>query len=79
MNIKAVAISSFARFILGGNVFSRLLSVVTRQQDKVLSGAEKRHAALEDIKTIGLELAEWAVNLGIELAVAWLKSKSDTK
>jgi hypothetical protein len=76
VNIKAAAISSFAKFILGGDIFKRVLGIVTRQQDKQLSGTEKRYAAIQDIKIIGLELAGWAVNLAIELAVAYLKSVS---
>jgi hypothetical protein len=79
VNIKAAAISSFAKFIFGGDIFKRVLGIVVRQQDKKLSGPEKRYAAIEDIKTIGLEIAGWAVNLAIELAVAYLKSEVEKK
>ena len=59
--------------MLGGDVFDRIKAVVTRQDDKTLTGAEKRHAALEEIQTIGLELATWAVNFGVEICVLYLK------
>lgn len=76
MKIKSTAISSFAKFILGGTTFTRLIGIAKRQQDSNLSGAEKREAALADIEMIGLDIGGWAINLGIELAVAWLKSQA---
>ena len=77
MSVKSVAISSFGKFILGGKVFSRLLGIVTRHDDKDLTGDEKRSLALADIKLIGLDIGRWAINLGIELAVAWIRSRSE--
>jgi hypothetical protein len=76
MNIKTAAISSFARFIMGGDVFSRLINIIKRQQDKSITGHEKRQAAFEEVKIIGIEITDWAINLGIELAVAWVRSQS---
>jgi hypothetical protein len=76
MNIKSVAIASFAKFIIGGDVFSRLLGIIKRQQNNSLTGPEKRHAAFEEVKIIGLEMADWAINLGIELAVAWVRQQN---
>ena len=76
MNIKSVAIASFASFIFGGSIFNRLLGIIKRQQSTVLTGPEKRAAAFEEVKVIGLEIADWAINLGIELAVAWMRAQS---
>jgi hypothetical protein len=75
MKVKSYVISSFASFILGGDIFDRVRATVARQEEKLLSGPEKRHAAVEELKVIGLELADWAVNLAIELAVACLRSQ----
>lgn len=75
MKVKAVAIESFAHLLLGSDIFPRVLRVVTRQADNDLTGEQKRAAAIEDFKTVGLELATWATNLAIELAVAWLKTQ----
>jgi|GEM_PF-1343179 len=74
MKVKAVAINSFAQFMLGSDTFKKILHIVTVLNARNLSGEEKRRAALEEIKTIAGDLAAWAVNLGIELAVAYLKS-----
>jgi len=76
MQVAPLAISSFAKFILGGNVFKHLLSIVTFQQTNghAVTGAEKKAYAIEQFKEIGLEITTWMLNLGIELSVAYLKA-----
>lgn len=76
MSLKTTVIGSFAKFLLGGDTFERIKAVVLRQAEKNIPGEDKRESALKEIKLIGLGIATWAVNLSIELAVAWLKSKS---
>lgn len=79
MALKATIISSFAKFLLGSDTFDRVKAVVLRQEDKDLSGAQKREAAFAEIKLIGMGIATWAVNLAIELAVSWLRTQADKK
>lgn len=79
MNIKGTVISSFANFLLGRDIFSRLRGTVERQADTELTGPQKRAAVFEELKTIGLELENWAINLGIELAVAWMMTQASKK
>lgn len=74
MNIKATIISNFAKFLIGGDIFERIKGIVLRQDDKQLSGVEKRHAALEEIKIIGLSISTFFINLAIELAVTYLRT-----
>ena len=76
MALKATIISSFAKFLLGSDTFDRIKAVVLRQENKDLTGPEKRESALEEIKLIGLGIATWAVNLAIELVVAYLRTLS---
>lgn len=75
MKIKAVAIKSFATFILGGSVFSQIRGAVEAWDDKELSGAMKRQAVQNYLATMIQDFAGWAINLGIELAVAYLKEQ----
>jgi hypothetical protein len=77
MNIKSKIISSFASFIIGSDTFDRVKNVVIRQDEKNISGNEKREAAVNEIKLIGMGIATWAINLAIELAVSWLRTKVD--
>lgn len=74
MNIKATIIGSFANFLLGSDTFDRIKGVVLRQEEKDIPGAEKRVAAFDEIKLIGMGVATWAVNLAIELAVTYLRT-----
>lgn len=77
MKIKAVAIKSFATFILGGSMFSQIRGAVEAWEDKELSGPMKRQAVQNYLSTMVQDLAGWAINLGIELAVAYLKEKQN--
>ena len=69
------AIHVLAGLILSSNVFTRILAVVERWADKEISDLEKHDSVLNEIKIIGLNVAKWEANLGIELAVAYLKYK----
>lgn len=79
MSLKTTVIQSFAKFLLGSDTFERVKAVVLRQEDKNLSGSQKRESALEEIKLIGLGIATWATNLAIELVVAYLRTLSGEK
>jgi len=69
------AIHVLAGLILSSDVFQRILAVVERWADKEISGLDKHESVLNEIEIIGLNLAKWEANLGIELAVAYLKHK----
>nr|QMP83766.1 MAG: hypothetical protein [Caudoviricetes sp.] len=79
MSLKTTIIGSFASFLLGSDTFQRIKAIVLRQADKDISGEEKREAAIEEMRLIGLGIATWMMNLAIELSVAWLKTKSGEK
>ena len=76
MKVKEVAIQSFANFLLGGDVFSQIKGAVLAWEDKDMSGPLKRQAVQSYLTTMLKDVAEWAINLGIELAVAYLKEKA---
>jgi hypothetical protein len=73
MKVAPFAIQSFASFLLGAQIFERIKGVVIRQEDKTLTGEEKRKAALDELSFLGIDIAKWMVNLAIELAVAYLR------
>ena len=75
MDIKSFLITRFATFMLGGVIFTDIKTLVAFQNETSLSGPEKHALTVELLKTAGYDLANWLVNLGIELAVALLKSK----
>jgi hypothetical protein len=76
MKIGPMVINQFGKFIVGSDIFSRVIGVVKRLDDTTLTGAEKRAKAVQDFTTIGVEIANWAVNLAIELAVAYVRAQA---
>lgn len=76
MKVTPFIIEKFAKFIMGGVPFESMKRIVSSFDNKELTGEQKRQNAINEFVTIGYALANWLVNLGLELAVAWLKSKS---
>jgi hypothetical protein len=76
VKVKEVVITSFAKMLLGGRAFSQIKGAVEAWANHELSGAQKRQAVKGYLSTMLAEMADWAVNLGIELAVAALKAKA---
>jgi len=68
-------IQVLAGLILGSDVFTRIQGAVERWADKEIAGAEKRTGVLAELEIIGLQLAKWEANLGVELATAFIKKK----
>jgi hypothetical protein len=74
--IKQQAISSLAKLLADGATFERVKNVVIRQDNNPeMTNAQKRSAALYEMKVIGLQLVSWLANLILELAVAWLRQE----
>lgn len=73
MSIKSTAIQSFARFIVSGKLFDDVKHVVSIYNSANMTGTEKRHAVIKELGEMGTEVGSWAVNLAIELAVAYFK------
>lgn len=76
MTIKSTIIQSFAKWILGGVPFASMKRIVADWSNEDLTGEQKRDHVLYEFATLGYALSAWLVNLGLELAVAWLKSQS---
>jgi len=76
MSVKSVVISSFATFLLGSDIFQKIKNVVSEQEQKLIEGPKKRDAVLAELQVIGIGVAANLLNLGIELAVAWLKTQT---
>jgi hypothetical protein len=72
------AINLLASLLLGSDTFTRILGVVNRWADKKISGAEKRAGVLDEFEIIGLNITKSLANLGLELAVAYLKNEVKT-
>jgi len=76
VKITPIVIDKFAKFIVGGVPFESMKRVVATLDDADLSGSAKRAAALAEFKKFSYLLTDFLVNLAVELAVAWLKSRN---
>ena len=79
MFFSSTIISAFAKIILGSSLFDKIKESVIRQEQKFIEGSKKREAVLAELQVIGIGAASYLLNLGIELAVSWLKSQSEKK
>ncbi|MFZ2172340.1 MAG: hypothetical protein WAW61_22230 [Methylococcaceae bacterium] len=76
MKITPIIIERFAKFIVGGVPFESMKRIVSGLDNKSVSNENKRFLAIDEFKKMGYALAGALVNLAVELAVVWLKSKS---
>ena len=77
MNLNKPLIDGFANFLFGENIWGKLQSVVRIVEDPSSTGEQKRQAAISKAEEIGIDLAGFMLNLGIELAVAYIRSQVD--
>lgn len=73
--MKKLIIDRFAAYILGSTVWGHLQAIVHIVEDPNKSGQQKRSEAIENFGKLGLSIAGFLLNLGLELAVAKLRSK----
>ena len=76
MKVTPFLIDSFAKWLVGGVAFSTIKQVVSDLDNEELSGSEKFDKAVDAAKTAGVALVGWMLNVAIELAVAWARSKT---
>lgn len=67
------AIKILAGLLLGTDVFRAILGAVERWAERGISGIEKRQAVIDELEELGYLLAKSTANLGVELAVTYLK------
>ena len=72
--LKQSFINQCAALFSDKMTFNRFKGVVSRMNDKDVSGEEKRELALEELKIIGVTITGWLLNFLLELAVAYFKS-----
>lgn len=75
MKLMPFIIEKFAKFIVGGVPFESMKRIVLGLSSAAFSGDQKRELAINEFKTFGYDLANFIINLAVELAVSWLKSK----
>lgn len=77
MSVKGIVIERFAKWYIGGVHFETIKRVVASLMDSSLSGQAKQTIAINEIKKFGYDLSNFLINLGIELALGYLKAQSN--
>jgi len=73
---KAFILREITSWLLGGNVFDSIQSIVSGLMEESMTGKEKREAAIRRVRALSFNIADFLVNLGIEVAVMYLRSSS---
>jgi hypothetical protein len=74
MNLQGIIIDRLASFLMGSDAWGKIQATVHILESESITGHDKRVAALEMIGRIGLGIAGFLINLGIELAVAKIRT-----
>jgi hypothetical protein len=75
MKVKAIIIDALAPALIGGLAFRNIKKVVATIDSQTLSNEQKHERAYTQIREMAMGILSWAIDLGIKLAVTWLRSK----
>jgi hypothetical protein len=78
MKIKTIAINSAAKLLLDKQLWSDVKMFVNDMESRDLPNHEKHQKVMDDIKFLFGDISNFIINLAISLAVAWLKTLSET-
>lgn len=76
-SVKIFMLDRAITWILGGDLFAQIKSIVEGLTDVDAPGSEKRDRALREAKKLGASVATFLINLGIEAAVFMLKAQQN--
>ena len=62
--------------LIGSKFFETVLTLVKKWANEQVSGSEKRNGVVSELRAAGIMVTESALNIGIELAVQYLKKVS---
>lgn len=71
--MQQLIVTMLIKVLIGTDIFEQVEKLVHRWAEGQLSGMEKRHGVLNEVKVMGIKASEWMVRLAIELAVGKLK------
>jgi hypothetical protein len=76
MKVFKYVAADFVGSSVAGDVFENIKDAVLVQMDVDIPNEEKHAAVFKKIKKAGYSIANWALNVGIKMAVIWIKSKA---
>jgi len=77
MSVKGVIIEKFAKWYLkDGVAFESMKRIVSDMTDINLTNKQKKNKAVTEFSKMGYNLGEFLINIGIELALGYLKAQT---
>jgi predicted transcriptional regulator len=77
MSVKGIVIEKFAKwYIKNGVAFESMKRIVMAMADTDLTNKQKKAKAVTEVTKLGYDLGEFLLNIGIELALGYLKAQS---
>lgn len=77
MSVKGIVIERFAKWYLkNGVAFESMKRIVMAMADTDLTNKQKKTKAVTEVTKLGYDLGEFLLNIGIELALGYLKAQS---
>lgn len=77
MSVKGIVIERFAKWYLkNGVAFESMKRIVMAMADTDLTNKQKKAKAVTEVTKLGYDLGEFLLNIGIELALGYLKAQS---
>ena len=73
---KESLVKKATEWLIGGELFDGIKNIVSDLMSSDIPGGKKRDAALTEIKTLGYDTADFLINLGIEVALMYLRAIS---
>lgn len=74
--IVRMALSGAIKMLVGGTIWAQIKDAVLSVSNAEISGEEKKAMVIASLKSAGIALAGWALNLALEIAVAVLLKAS---
>jgi hypothetical protein len=76
--VEVEAIEDFAQLLVSKRFWLDVKMFVTEINDSKISNIEKKQYVIHSLETVFGEVAEFTLNLVVELAVAYIKSKQNS-
>lgn len=75
MSIKSIVIQKFAKwYIKDGVAFESMKRIVASTMNLNLTNKQKKERAIAEVESLGYNLGEFLINIGLELALGYLKA-----
>lgn len=75
MSVKGIIIEKFAKWYLkDGVAFESMKRIIASTMNLNLTNKQKKERAIAEVESLGYNLGDFLINIGLELALGYLKA-----